>query len=76
MFNQLHVVKFISASKRVLVSTFYDMNLAFVYIKDKVSSHFKMSDYRRRFVLKTFIEILKRIKNLRIRQLASLSAIL
>lgn len=69
MFSQLHVAKFISVSKRVLVSTCYDINLAFVYIKDKDSSHFKMSDYRRRFVWKTFIEILKRIKNLQIRQL-------
>ena len=41
MFSQLRVLKFISASKRVLVSTCYDMNLAFVYVKDKVSGHYK-----------------------------------
>ena len=39
MFSQLRVVKFMSASKRVLVSTCYDMKLAFVYVKDKVSGY-------------------------------------
>ena len=41
MFSQLRVVKFMSASKRVLVSTCYDMKLAFVYVKDKVSGYNK-----------------------------------
>lgn len=54
MFSQSHVIKFISASKRVQVSTWYGMNLAFVYIKDKVSNHYKNVELQMRLHVKIF----------------------